>query len=188
MNLLEVTNVSKSYGRVKALEGVSFVLNQGEVAALVGPNESGKTTLLKIIAGVNAPTSGKVTIMGANPMRQPQIKFRFGLMPDLPGLYENLRPLEHLRVFQMLYGQDDVERCEAQLQLVGINRTRHRSILLFPGSTDILSASWKMRPRHAHRLSVHSDLGRLGRLGNQSADNLFSNHDASAWGRLRRSH
>ena len=65
---LFVRNLSKTFGRKKALDGVSFEVYRGEIYSLLGPNGSGKTTLLSIIAGILSPDSGEVLINGLRPV------------------------------------------------------------------------------------------------------------------------
>ncbi|MFQ6068560.1 MAG: ATP-binding cassette domain-containing protein [Candidatus Bathyarchaeia archaeon] len=62
--LAELEHVSKSYGRIKALDDVTIKAPKGEISTLIGPNGSGKTTLLKILAGIEKPDSGNVYING----------------------------------------------------------------------------------------------------------------------------
>jgi energy-coupling factor transporter ATP-binding protein EcfA2 len=64
MPLLEVTNVSKSFGGVRAVNGVSFTVSQGEVLGIMGPNGSGKSTLLNLIAGALGPDRGRIQLDG----------------------------------------------------------------------------------------------------------------------------
>lgn len=65
--LLEFTNVTKSYGNKQALSNVNFTLERGKIVGLLGPNGSGKTTIMKLINGLIQPTSGTVLINGAAP-------------------------------------------------------------------------------------------------------------------------
>ncbi|MBQ4464162.1 MAG: ATP-binding cassette domain-containing protein, partial [Eubacterium sp.] len=67
MNILQADSLSKSYGQWPALKNVNLTLETGRVVGLLGPNGSGKTTFLKIIAGLLTPTSGSVTIGGMKP-------------------------------------------------------------------------------------------------------------------------
>src|SRR5580700_7928486 len=64
---IEVSNLTKRYGDVEALRGVSFSVNEGEVFGLLGPNGAGKTSTVEILEGLRTPTSGKVTVCGLDP-------------------------------------------------------------------------------------------------------------------------
>ena len=63
LSLLEVDNVSKSFGGIVALDAVSFTAEAGEIVGLIGPNGSGKTTLLNVVSGVYAPTAGEIVLL-----------------------------------------------------------------------------------------------------------------------------
>ena len=83
--VLDVTSVSFSYGPDPVLEDVSLRVEPGEFVALVGPNGSGKSTLLKIILGLLAPSSGHVSLLGAEP-RNLRERWRIGYVPQRPSL------------------------------------------------------------------------------------------------------
>lgn len=93
--MLEVSNLSKSFGSVRALNTVSFRLERGGIYLLVGPNGSGKSTLLKLIAGVLSPDSGRIEISGVD---EPFL----GYMPQEDAVYPDLTVLQNLRFFSML--------------------------------------------------------------------------------------
>ena len=71
MDLVEVKNLTKYYGRLKALDDVSFSIKSGEIVGLLGPNGAGKTTLMKSLTGYAEPNSGTVTIDEINVIRNP---------------------------------------------------------------------------------------------------------------------
>ncbi|NLV58496.1 MAG: ABC transporter ATP-binding protein [Clostridiales bacterium] len=103
--MIEVQNVSKRYGSVRALEGVSLRVDQGSVLGLLGQNGAGKTTLLNILTGYLAPTSGRALIDGYDPLLSPvEAKQRLGYMPEHPPLYDEMTVWEYLRFVSALRG------------------------------------------------------------------------------------
>lgn len=95
MNMVEVDGLHKRFGRFQAVEGVTFTVAAGEAFALIGPNGSGKTTTLKSIAGLVAPTSGRVLVDGIDVWRQPrEAKARFSYLPQRAEFPENLTARE----------------------------------------------------------------------------------------------
>ncbi|MBQ9821422.1 MAG: ATP-binding cassette domain-containing protein, partial [Muribaculaceae bacterium] len=105
MNAIEVNNVSKSYGKVKALDDVSFTVGQGEVFGLIGPDGAGKTSLYRILCTLLLPDSGTVAVDGFDSVRQmTDIRRRVGYMPGKLSLYEDLTVEENLAFFATLFG------------------------------------------------------------------------------------
>ena len=97
MRLIEVQDVSKRYGTVEALKGVSFSVPRGKVLGLLGQNGAGKTTLLNIITGYLAPTQGSVLIDGNDPLLAPEAARRaLGYLPEHPPLYDEMTVEEYL--------------------------------------------------------------------------------------------
>ncbi len=82
MNAIEVSHISKSYGKVKALTDVSFTVGQGEVFGLIGPDGAGKTTLFRILCTLLLPDQGSATVDGFDVVWQmAEIRRRVGYMP-----------------------------------------------------------------------------------------------------------
>ena len=82
MNAIEVHHISKSYGKVKALEDVSFSVGKGEVFGLIGPDGAGKTSMYRILCTLLLPDKGSATVDGYDVMRQTrEIRRRVGYMP-----------------------------------------------------------------------------------------------------------
>ena len=105
MNAIEVNNVSKSYGKVKALDHVSFTVGKGEVFGLIGPDGAGKTTMYRILCSLLLPDSGSATVDGFDVVRQmTDIRKRVGYMPGKFSLYQDLTVEENLRFFATLFG------------------------------------------------------------------------------------
>lgn len=106
--MILVESFTKLYDDLIAVEDLSFTVAPGEVLGLVGPNGAGKTTTLRAIAGIIAPTRGRITIAGHPLATQPvQAKQRLAFIPDEPHLFEYLTVEEHLRFVGRLYGVAD---------------------------------------------------------------------------------
>ena len=105
---IEVHDLTKQYGAVTAVAGLSFVVNPGEVLGLVGPNGAGKTTTLRALCGIIAPTSGTIRVTGHDLARDAAAaKARLAFIPDEPQLFDYLTVEEHLRFTGRLYGVAD---------------------------------------------------------------------------------
>ena len=95
--MIEVRNLTKRYGGQKALDDVSFKVNDGEILGFLGPNGAGKTTAMNIITGYISATSGSVLADGKDILEQPAaIKKDMGYLPEIPPLYEEMTVREYL--------------------------------------------------------------------------------------------
>jgi ABC-2 type transport system ATP-binding protein len=122
--ILAFEGVSKSYGDVIAVDGVTFGVRPGEVLGLLGPNGAGKTTLIRILMDVLRPSAGSVRLFG-EPLRRHQLD-RVGYLPEERGLYRKRRVLEVLVYFGTLKGlrRDEAkERARRWLARVGLPET-----------------------------------------------------------------
>jgi len=91
--LISVTELSKHFGPLTAVDGISFKLNRGEVLGFLGPNGSGKSTTMKMITGFLPPSAGKIEVCGLNVVEQPvEIKRRIGYLPEGAPLYSDMTP------------------------------------------------------------------------------------------------
>ncbi len=97
-----LSGVTKRYGAVRALDGLSLTLRRGEVLALLGPNGAGKSTAIRCLLGLIAPTSGTVRVFGQDP-REPAARARIGAMLQVARIPEVLKVREHLDLFRSYY-------------------------------------------------------------------------------------
>ena len=105
MNAIEIHKLSKSYGKVQALQEVSFEVQQGELFGLIGPDGAGKTTLFRLLTTLLNPDSGYATIDGYDINKDYlSIRSRVGYMPGRFSLYPDLSVEENLQFFAALFG------------------------------------------------------------------------------------
>ncbi len=105
MNAIEVKNISKSYGKVKALQDVSFAVEKGEVFGLIGPDGAGKTSMFRILCTLLLADEGTASVDGFDVVKQmADIRKRVGYMPGRFSLYQDLSVEENLEFFATLFG------------------------------------------------------------------------------------
>jgi len=105
MEAIEVSHVSKSYGKVRALDDVSFSVGKGEVFGLIGPDGAGKTSMFRILCTLLLPDQGTASVDGYDTVRQmKEIRRRVGYMPGRFSLYQDLTIQENLEFFATLFG------------------------------------------------------------------------------------
>lgn len=100
--MLEVRDLVKRYGNFEAVRGISFSVKKGEVLGLIGENGAGKSTTLKILAGLIEPDGGEVRYFGRD--FDEDIKKVIGYLPEIDALYDNMTVSEYLNLFAEIYG------------------------------------------------------------------------------------
>ena len=104
---------------MRAVDGLSFDVFPGEIFGLVGPDGAGKTTTMRMLAGILPPDSGKATVAGRDVVRDPEgAKYSLSYMPQRFGLYEDLTVDENIRFYADLFGIRKVEREQRSVQLL----------------------------------------------------------------------
>ncbi len=139
--VLEVKNLSKSFGKLKAVDDVSFQVKRGSIFGLLGPNGSGKSTIIRMLLGILPPTSGSAHVLGMDSNRQAElIKPKIGYMSQQFSLYEDLTVQENIDFYGRVYGLGKrlVERREAVVELTGIGDRLQQL-------AGTLSGGWKQR-------------------------------------------
>ena len=110
--MIELTHLVKEFGDLKAVDDLSLTVGKGEFFAVLGPNAAGKTTTIKMLVGLIAPTTGTAKVCGYDVQTEPiEVRKRLAYVPDFPFLYDKLTPWEFLRftgqLFQM--NEKDIE-------------------------------------------------------------------------------
>ena len=127
---VKIDNVCKRFDEVEALGGISVEIHSGHITGLVGPDGAGKTTLMRMLAALMTPTTGRISICGHDVVREPDaIHSLTGYMPQRFGLYEDLSVLENLRLYADLRALDrDESRAvfERLLQFTGLGQFERR--------------------------------------------------------------
>lgn len=109
-NLIEVVNLTKSYGDFLAVHELSFTVESGSILGVVGPNGAGKTTTLRALAGIHPPTEGLIKICGFDIRADPiEAKKSLAFMPDEPRLFDYLTVEEHLQFMGRIYQVADAD-------------------------------------------------------------------------------
>jgi len=81
--MIEIQNLTKHFGHIKAVENISFTVNKGEILGFLGPNGAGKTTTMRVLTGYFPPTNGKVRVAGYDITETPmEVKKRIGYLPE----------------------------------------------------------------------------------------------------------
>ena len=118
-NLLEIKGLTKNYKKIRALDNIDLTLEPGHITGLLGPNGSGKTTMIKIICGLLRPTSGIVTVDG-NPIG-PESKKIISYLPDHSYLDDNMVVEDIIDTFKEFYSDFDMERANDMLSSLKID-------------------------------------------------------------------
>lgn len=123
--------LSKRYGDVQAVDGISFSVERGEILGFLGHNGAGKTTTVKMLTGRARPTGGRATVAGCDVVTErDRYKPLVNLVPETPNLYERLTARDNLRLFTRLYGVSDTV-ADDLLDAVGLTADAQRRVKTF---------------------------------------------------------
>ena len=135
--MIEVENLAKTYGELKAVDGISFEVASGEIYGLLGPNGAGKTTTLSMMAGLLSPDAGRIRYDGTDLVAQPlKVKAMLGVVPQENALYDDLSAREHLSLWGGLYGlagKDLAAAVDRVLDQVGLAGRAAEAVKQFSG-------------------------------------------------------
>ena len=135
--MIEIKDVTKSYGRQKVLQNVSFEIMEGELFGLLGPNGAGKSTLIDILTGIQSMDSGEIFINGKSiKTDKVEIRKHLGLVPQDIALLEELNAVDNLEYFGGLYGLAGEElksQIEKLLEVAGLTDKKKEKVKNYSG-------------------------------------------------------
>lgn len=135
--MLEILDLQVAYGAIKALDGVSFAVPRGQIVALLGANGAGKTTAIRILTGLDTATSGRATILGADPAKGgPEARRRIGYMPQQPRFYGWMTGREFLEFIGATFGLKGATlraRVDSALERTGMKDSARRRTAGYSG-------------------------------------------------------
>ena len=129
---ISVRDLRRSFGKLKAVQGVSFDIYKGQVVGFIGANGAGKTTTMRMISTLELPDSGEIHICGHDAIDDPNsVRSRIGWVPDEFGRYPNMTIEEYLDFFARAFdytGQERLNRIEEIMEFTGLMELRDRFI------------------------------------------------------------
>jgi len=130
---IEVRDLCKRYGAIKAVDGISFTIPSGQIFSLLGPNGAGKTTTIRMLAGIIAPTSGTATVAGCRiPQEIERLHEHIGLLTESPGFYDRLSARRNMEFFAGFYSSVNVTASiEKYLKVMGLWDRRENRVGTF---------------------------------------------------------
>ena len=156
MLAVEARGLVKDFGGFRALRGVSFEVEEGEVFGLVGPNGAGKTTTFRIVVGLLWPTAGEVRVFGMEPV-DARVRRIVSYLPEDAGTYRNITGYEFLSMVARIYfgkGREVEEALELGLRIAGLGERVHEKMKTY-------SKGMKRRIQVARALMVKPKLAVL---------------------------
>lgn len=146
--VINITNLSKSFKKQKAIDCVSFAIKRGEICGLVGKNGAGKTTLMKMMSGLIQPTGGKITVLGSDISKNYKVLQRVGILIEEPGLLKNCTAYENMKMKFIQIGKKDYSKIDELLRFVELDNV---------GKKKAKNFSYGMKQRLGIALALASD-------------------------------
>ena len=124
MDLVRIKDLSKSYGKIVAVDGLSLAVKKGSIMGLIGPNGAGKTTTIKVLLGLLKPDRGSIKVFDENPWDNPEIRTRIGVVHEQAYFPSNHKAVDYLERVCRIYGIDEAQATKT-LETVGLNPEAH---------------------------------------------------------------
>ena len=131
-DMIQVHNLTKMYGHVKAVDQISFSVEEGKITGFLGPNGAGKSTTMNMLTGYLTPTEGEISICGIDMLKNPEeAKKHIGYLPEIPPVYPDMTPVEYLAFvgeLRGIRGSTLKRETERVMELTGITAMQNRLI------------------------------------------------------------
>lgn len=134
-NSVEISGLNKSYGKLSVLKNVNLNVPEGAIYGLIGPNGAGKTTLIKALVGALDYSSGKISVLGLDPINDKwELRRQIGYMPQTPSLYGDLTAFQNISFFGKAHGIKNLEEeVEKILQFTELSDRKNDPVRNFSG-------------------------------------------------------
>lgn len=120
-NIIECNCLTKTYKKQNALDSVSLNIKKGEIFGLIGQNGAGKSTMMKLLAGLIHPSNGDFKLFGKYPSEDPYVYRRIGTLIEQPGIYGNMSAIQNMYIKSLAMGCDDRKEMESLLKICGLD-------------------------------------------------------------------
>lgn len=121
MNVIEIKNLTKSYGKSRGIMDVNLNVEQGEIFGFIGPNGAGKSTTIRTLLGLIYPTSGSATIFGKSCTEHPEVRMELGYLPSEVFYYDNMRVMDLLKYSASFYKKDCIKRIHELAEIMNLD-------------------------------------------------------------------
>lgn len=122
MNVIEIKNLTKTYGKARGISNISFNVEEGEIFGFIGPNGAGKSTTIRTLLSLIYPTSGSATIFGKDSVKYaPEIKKEIGYLPSEVFYYDNMKVKDLLNYSASFYKKDCTKRMHELAQIMNLD-------------------------------------------------------------------
>lgn len=131
MNVVEIKNLTKNYGKARGILDVSISIEQGEVFGFIGPNGAGKSTTIRTLLGLIHPASGTATIFGKSCFEEPEVLREVGYLPSEVFYYDGMRVMDLLKYSASFYKKDCTKRINELAEIMDLDLSRRIDDLSF---------------------------------------------------------
>lgn len=121
MSVIEIKNLTKSYGKARGINNINLSVEQGEIFGFIGPNGAGKSTTIRTLLGLIYPSEGSATVFGKNCTEHPEVRKELGYLPSEVFYYDNMRVIDLLKYSASFYKKDCTDRIKELAEVMNLD-------------------------------------------------------------------